>query len=54
MAMAKDPHFKDDAKKAKLEVEPSSYETVNKLVDTISKTSPEVAKRLSDATTPAK
>jgi tripartite-type tricarboxylate transporter receptor subunit TctC len=52
MAMAKDPQFKEDAKKAKLEVEPSSYETVNKLVDVISKTSPDVAKRLSDATTP--
>ena len=52
MAMANDPHFKEDAKKAKLEVEPSSYESVNKLVDLISKTSPAVAQRLTDATTP--
>jgi tripartite-type tricarboxylate transporter receptor subunit TctC len=52
MAMANDSHFKEDAKKAKLEVEPSSYESVNKLVDLISKTSPTVAKRLSDATMP--
>lgn len=52
VTMAKDPHFKEDAEKSKLEVAPTSYETVNKLVDLISTTSPEVAARLTDAMTP--
>ena len=52
VAMAKDPQFKEDAEKSKLEVAPTSYETVTKLVDLISTTSPEVAARLTDAMTP--
>ena len=52
MDMAHNPKFKEDAVKAKLEVEPTSYETVDRLVQLISTTPPEVAKRLSDAMAP--
>jgi tripartite-type tricarboxylate transporter receptor subunit TctC len=52
MAMAKDPKFQEDAEKSKLEVAPSSWESVESLVHLISTTPADVAKRLTDAMTP--
>jgi tripartite-type tricarboxylate transporter receptor subunit TctC len=52
MAMAKDSKFREDAEKSKLEVAPSSWESVEKLVDLINTTPANVAKRLTDAMAP--
>ena len=50
--MTKDAQFKQDAEKSKLEVEASDWHSVDKLVNMINTTSPEVAQRLTEATTP--
>jgi tripartite-type tricarboxylate transporter receptor subunit TctC len=50
--MTKDEKFKQDAETSKLEVEATDWRSVDKLVGLINTTSPEVAKRLAEATTP--
>ncbi|MGE5538985.1 MAG: Bug family tripartite tricarboxylate transporter substrate binding protein [Gemmatimonas sp.] len=50
--MTKDEQFREDAEKSKLEVQASDWRSVDKLVNLINTTSPEVAKRLTEATTP--
>jgi tripartite-type tricarboxylate transporter receptor subunit TctC len=50
--MAKDPQFQQDAERSKLEVAPTSWESVDQLVHLISTTSPDVAARLTNAMTP--
>lgn len=52
VAMAKDPQFQQDAEKSKLEVAPTSWESVDKLIQMIATTPPEVATRLTEAITP--
>ena len=53
MEMAADADFKSDAAKAHLEVNPTSYETVQAFVALTKSTTPEVAKRLTDILNPA-
>jgi tripartite-type tricarboxylate transporter receptor subunit TctC len=52
MAMATDEAFHKDAAKAKIEVAPSSYAEIEKVVHTISTTPPSVVERLSKVVTP--
>jgi hypothetical protein len=52
MAMAKDDAFHKDAEKAHIEVAPSSFAEVDKVVHTISTTPPDVIDRLSKVVTP--
>lgn len=54
MEMANDPDFIADAAKMKLEVNPSSSESVEEVIKVIASTPPEVAKQLADAVTPPK
>jgi tripartite-type tricarboxylate transporter receptor subunit TctC len=50
--MTRDEQFKQDAEKSKLEVQASDWRSVDKLVNLINTTSPGVAQRLTEATTP--
>ena len=52
IAMAKDQEFKDDAAKLGLDSEPVSGEEVQRVVENLVKTPPDVVKRVSDATNP--
>jgi hypothetical protein len=52
MAMANDDAFHKDAAKAKLEVAPSSYAEIEKVVHHISTTPPEIVERLAKVVTP--
>jgi hypothetical protein len=52
MAMANDEAFHKDAAKAKLEVAPSSYAEIEKVVHTISTTPTSVVERLAKVVTP--
>ncbi|MGE5539147.1 MAG: Bug family tripartite tricarboxylate transporter substrate binding protein [Gemmatimonas sp.] len=52
MAMAQDEAFHKDAAKAKIEVAPSSYAEIEKVVDRISNTPPDVVARLAKVVTP--
>jgi tripartite-type tricarboxylate transporter receptor subunit TctC len=52
MAMANDEAFHKDAAKAKIEVVPSSYAEIEKVVRTISTTPPEIVERLAKVVTP--
>jgi tripartite-type tricarboxylate transporter receptor subunit TctC len=52
MTMANDEAFHQDAAKAKLEVSPSSYAEIEKVVHTISTTPPNVVERLAKVVTP--
>lgn len=54
MVMADDPKFQEDAEKSKLEVNPAGYESVEKVIATITSAPPEVTKRFFEATTPKK
>ena len=54
IAMGKNPEFNADAKKVKLEVDPTTHESVNKVIASIASASPEVVKRFSEATAPRK
>jgi hypothetical protein len=49
MKMAADPQFKKDAEKSKLEISPSSGESVEKVVKLIASASPEMIDRLKNA-----
>lgn len=49
MAMAKDPEFRADAKKTKLEIDPSSGESVDAVVKRIISTPPALATKLTEA-----
>jgi tripartite-type tricarboxylate transporter receptor subunit TctC len=49
MKMAADPQFKKDAEKSKLEISPSSGESVEKVVKLIASASPEMIERLKSA-----
>jgi len=53
MAMAKDEAFHKDAARAKIEVSPSSYAEIEKVVHTIATTPSNVVERLSKVVTPA-
>jgi tripartite-type tricarboxylate transporter receptor subunit TctC len=50
MAMAGDAEFRDAAIKAKLELNPSSNESVDRFVGLLAATAPEIAQRFSDVT----
>jgi tripartite-type tricarboxylate transporter receptor subunit TctC len=52
IAMAKDQEFKDDAAKLGLDSEPVSGEEVQRVVENLVKTPPDVVKRVSEATNP--
>ena len=52
IAMGKDQEFKDDAAKLGLDSEPVSGEEVQRVVENLVKTPPDVVKRVSDATNP--
>jgi tripartite-type tricarboxylate transporter receptor subunit TctC len=54
VALGKDPEFNADAKKSKLEVDPTSHEAVSAVIATIASASPEVVKLFSEATAPRK
>ncbi|HTI88514.1 MAG TPA: tripartite tricarboxylate transporter substrate-binding protein [Alphaproteobacteria bacterium] len=54
LKMAADPKFQADAEKSRLEVNPAGYETVEKVIASITSASPEVTKRFFEATTPQK
>ena len=54
MALATDPKFQEDAEKSKLEVNPTGYESVEKVIKAITSASPDVTKRFFEATTPQK
>jgi tripartite-type tricarboxylate transporter receptor subunit TctC len=52
IAMAKDQEFRDDAAKLGLDSDPVSGEEVQRVVETLVKTPPDVVKRVSEATNP--
>jgi tripartite-type tricarboxylate transporter receptor subunit TctC len=54
LKMADDPKFQADAEKSRLEVNPTGYETVEKVIAAITSASPEVTKRFFEATAPQK
>jgi tripartite-type tricarboxylate transporter receptor subunit TctC len=52
IAMAKDQEFRDDAAKLGLDSDPVSGEEVQRVVENLVKTPPDIVKRVSDATNP--
>lgn len=53
-SMGKSSEFRDAAVAAKLELNPTSYEAVEKVIDLITATPPDIAKRFNEATAPRK
>jgi tripartite-type tricarboxylate transporter receptor subunit TctC len=53
-AMGKSPEFRDAAVTSKLELNPTSYEAVEKVIGRIAATPPDIAKRFAEATAPRK
>jgi tripartite-type tricarboxylate transporter receptor subunit TctC len=53
-AMGKDPAFRKAAVDSKLELNPTSYAAVDKVIGLIAATPPDIAKRFSEATAPRK
>jgi tripartite-type tricarboxylate transporter receptor subunit TctC len=54
LAMAEDPQFLDDAKKAKLDVSPTSYEPIDQFVALVAATPSDLAARLTTILNPVK
>jgi tripartite-type tricarboxylate transporter receptor subunit TctC len=54
MAMGDDPRFQEDAVKSKLEINPTSYEVVEKVIASITSTPEPIVKRFFDVTSPQK
>jgi tripartite-type tricarboxylate transporter receptor subunit TctC len=52
--MIKDPEFKEDGDKAKLELAPTSSDEVRKIVGLVASTPPDIAQRLAEAIEPKK